>query len=212
MMHVGKVDFDPALPVHLSFDQNVLPYITMTCWQVHYDTMGVSHLRCFDEFCLEHPENTTGALCEAFMAKWASVASRAFLYGDASGNKRDTRSKQTDYSIAKQVLRPLMSNVSDRTLTHNPDVLQRREWINNILAGKYPLRIAVGEHCKNTVNDFQSVATDANGHKLKRKVRGKNGETYEDVGHCSDTADYIATTVWKKEFERFCNNRFNVSS
>lgn len=208
--HVGLVEFDPNLPVHLSFDQNVLPYVTLTCWQTFTDSAGVSHLRAFDEICLEHPRNTTGELCDEFLRRWGAVTRHVFLYGDASGNKRDTRSKETDYSIVKAKLRPFLSNTSDRTFKSNPDVLQRREWINNVFGRRYPLDIRIGENCSNTIADFQNVATDANGHKLKRKVRGPNKESYEEFGHCSDTADYIFTKVWEREFQRFCNNRFSI--
>lgn len=209
--HVGPVTIDPALPVHLSFDQNVLPYITLTCWQVQ-DISGIKTACQFDEFCLEHPKNTTEALCNAFMDKYGHTFTQAFIYGDASGNKRDTRANVTDYAIAKRVLRPLLNNRSDRTLKSNPNVVKRREWENNILNGKYAIGVLIDPGCKNSIADLVNTPTDENGHKLKKRVRGANGETFEKYGHTSDTMDYVLTTVFEREFVRYINNRFSISS
>lgn len=161
---------------------------------------------------MEHPRNNTEAACLAFMAKYGEHCKNVFLYGDASGNKRDTRGNETDYAIAKRVLRPLLNNASDRTLTSNPDVIRRREWINNILNEKYNIRIEIGSHCKNTIADLIGTPTDASGHKLKKKVRGVNGESYEQYGHTGDTLDYVCTTVFASEFKRYTNNRFGITT
>lgn len=208
--HVGPVAFDPALPVHLSFDQNVLPYNTLTCWQVRYAPDGTATLQQFDEFCLTYPGNDTEAVCGAFLAKYGAMVKQAYLYGDASGHKRDTRGRETDYSIAKRALRQMLNNSSDRTLRSNPDVLQRREWLNNVLSEKYPIRLIIGDNCANTLNDLQMTQTDANGHKLKKKV-SKDGATFEEVGHTGDTLDYCATTIFRREFDHYRNLRFGLN-
>ena len=89
-------------------------------------------------------------------------------------------------------------------------MLQRREWLNNVLGDKYPIRLLIGDNCANTLNDLQMTQTDANGHKLKKKV-SKDGATFEDVGHTGDTLDYCATTIFRREFDHYRNLRFGLS-
>ena len=55
--HVDAVSYDPALPVHLSIDSNVLPYISVTLWQIAID--GDRHdIRQIGEICAGSPDNT----------------------------------------------------------------------------------------------------------------------------------------------------------
>jgi hypothetical protein len=203
--HVVPVDFDPELPVHLSFDQNVSPYITMTCWQLAYEG-SESVLRQFDELCLSHPDNSTEVLCQRFLQKYPT-ATHAFFYGDASGHNRSTRGSETDYDIVRRVLRPLLNNHSDRTQRRNPDVLLRRAFINNVLSEKYSARLFVGENCKHSIADLHNVKLDGNGHKLKSRVKDEDGVSSEKYGHTSDTLDYIVTTIFEREYLRFISPR-----
>lgn len=203
--HTGPVEYDLAMPVHVSFDQNVVPYITATLWQVQPTSDGY-RLQAFDEFTLAHPRNTTMALCVAIREKYQSKAPQMFLYGDASGNRRDTRSSETDYTIARRELRQFLTNSSDRTERRNPPVLRRRDFINEIFQGKQPgLEIRIGAHLSKTIDDLLNLREDQNGHKLKEKAKDPHtGVSFERLGHTSDTLDYIVTGVFKREFERFC--------
>ena len=160
----------------------------------------------FDEMCLEHPRNNTPALCVAIREKYEGHSPTLFFYGDASGNRRDTRGAETDYTIVGRELKMFLVHGSDRTERRNPPVLRRRDFINDIFAGKTPgITLSIGEHCRNQVNDMLNLKEDANGHKLKEKAKDPHsGITYEKYGHCSDTLDYITTAIFRREFERFC--------
>lgn len=203
--HVGKVEFRPDLPVHVTFDQNVVPYITAGMWQV--DTSGEKALlRKFDEFCLANPNNTTERLCQAIKAKYGDAMRTVFYYGDASGHHRDTRGNGTDYEIAARELRKWLNNGSDRTDRRNPPVLQRRDFINNMLEGKTRWQILIDDGCKNTVVDLTYLKQDPNG--LKWKEKGKDemsGQVFEKYGHCSDADDYFFCKIAENDFERFCS-------
>lgn len=205
--HIGKVGFMPGSPVHITFDQNVVPYITALMWQV--DMVGDKmQLRLFDEFCLPNPDNTTERLCQAIKAKWGDSMQSVFYYGDASGHHRDTRGSATDYDIAARELRRWLHNGSDRTDRRNPPVLQRRDFINNIFEGKTRIEIVMDEGCRNTVIDMTYLKQDPNGQKWKE--RGKDdvsGQTFEKYGHTSDALDYFVCKVAESDFERFCNER-----
>jgi len=211
--HVGEVPFIEGLPVHLSFDQNVLPYLSLSCWQVYRDADGVEWARCFDRFAMRPPTSTSQAAAEAFRAKYGSRVKTAYLYGDASGNKRDTRENRSDYEIIKQVLRPFLHNTSSRVFLSNPSVRPRRTWINNILAGKYKdKRLMIDASCKEVIDDYFGTKTDVNGEKLKQVIVGENKERYQKYGHFTDTGDYFLCKVWEADFNRFANNQMGIVS
>jgi hypothetical protein len=197
--HVGRATFNPDLPIHVTFDQNVVPYITAGIWQID----GV-YLKKIDEFCLANPNNTTGKLCEAIAAKYGEQIKGLFYYGDASGHKRDTRGEATDYDIVRQKFRRYLNNHSDRTRRRNPPVIQRRDFINSILEGKTKYGIIIDERCKNTVKDLTYLKQDSNGQKHKETEKDElTGTTAQKYGHTSDADDYFLTTVLESDFARF---------
>jgi len=206
--HVRHSAPDYRYPLHLSFDQNVQPYLTLTIWQAIPKSGGME-LVAINEICPEHPDNKTERLCELFLNRYEAElrASRqtVLLYGDASGNKRDTRG-DTDYNIIKRVLRPLLSNISDRTNTFNPSVSRRRDFINEIFQGKFAnIGIFVDPKCVNLINDLTGTKQDVNGGKLKSKERNPvTGQSFEKYGHTSDTMDYFICRLLKPEFDYFC--------
>ena len=205
--HTGLVEFDPMLPVHLAFDQNVVPYITMTCHQVRYQD-GLMLISQFDEFCLSSPDNTSEALGHAFYNEYGhKMKSIAYLYGDASGNKRGTTNVMTDYDILKRALYKVLINESDRTNRSNPAVVKRRNFINNLFAEKYNVRILLdSDKCRETIKDLDKVKQDMNGHKLKeRGTDSVTGITFEKYGHCSDSLDYFYVTILEDLWLEFLN-------
>lgn len=207
-LHIREANFDPSLPVHLSFDQNVNPYITLTCWQIRKNGANL-RLEAFDEFCLPNPNNTTERLCSEFLRAYGQRISEAnqtaFFYGDSSGNKSDTRDKVTDYQIAQRVLRGILNNNSNRVQRVNPSVSKRRDFINNLFEGKViGFELAIDGRCKNLIADLTYLKQDANGAKHKEKGRNEAGVTFEKYGHTSDTMDYFVTTVLHQQFARFC--------
>lgn len=199
--HIGRAEFTPGIPVHITFDQNVVPYITACLWQV--ENVGDKwELRQFDEFCLPNPNNTTERLCEAIVAKWGGRMDSVFFYGDASGHKSDTRANVTDYEIVERVLRRWLNNGSDRTQRRNPPVLQRRDFINNMLEGKTAYRILIDEGCKNSIVDLTYVKQDKNGLKWKETAKDDvTGQTFEKYGHCFEGNTLIATRTGQRQIK-----------
>src|SRR5690606_272328 len=88
-IHVADVEYLPGVNVaHLSFDQNVVPYITLLAAQCVYTQDGTLQVRVFKEYCLKHPRNKTQDACEAFLLDNSDRVNEVFIYGDASGNRR----------------------------------------------------------------------------------------------------------------------------
>lgn len=203
-LHVRQIDFMPEnTAVHLSFDQNVRPYITMLAVQAHYLDNGTLQIRVFKEYCLEHPRNKTKALCEAFLVDYGAKVKQAFIYGDASGSKSDTRQAMSDYDIARAALAKIVSNKSMRVQRSNPEVRKRVLFLCAIFEGKIPgVEIVIDEGCTNTIADLLNVKEDANGGKLKEKVK-QDGVTFEKYGHTSDALEYVVTTIVSRQFAAF---------
>lgn len=202
--HTGDVPYLDSLPVaHLSFDQNVVPYITMIAAQVQYLDTGEMEIRVFREICLKHPRNTTRALCEAFLLEYGDRVQECFIYGDASGSKRDTREARSDYDIALNALRSKVSSRALRVQKANPEIRKRVLFLCAIFEGKVPgLRITIDRNCRNLISDLLYIKQDANGRKVKATTR-ENGVTFEQYGHTSDALEYLVTTVAEKHFRNF---------
>jgi len=204
--HSGNVPYLPDVAVHLTFDQNVVPYVTMCCWQVIKDG-NILELRQFNEFCLSNPKNSTEKVCEEFKRKYDGLVENIFYYGDPSGKKQDTRGKENDYDIVRRVLRKMLNNSSDRTTRAYPGVIKRRDFINNIFDGRYEVKIIIDrDNCPNSITDYVYLKQDRDGKKLKEIVKDKvTGQKYEKYGHTSDANDYFITKLLEPEFDQFDN-------
>jgi hypothetical protein len=188
--------------VHLTFDQNVVPYMTLLAVQVVLDGAN-AQLRVFREYCLKHPRNSTKAVCEAFIAEYGTKTGGVFIYGDASGSKRDTRAAQSDYDIAASVLRAKMSSTSNRVQRSNPEVRKRVLFLCAIFEGRVPgITIAIDKRCMNLIADLLYIKQDANGGKVKKRIT-ENGVSFEQYGHTSDALEYLVTTVFASQFRAF---------
>lgn len=203
LAHVKPVPFDPDLPIHISFDQNVVPYITATLYQVRKER-GKTIIGQFDEICLPNPRNKTSKLCLEFIKRYGSQINGLFYYGDPSGRKSDTRSDEHDYKIAERMLRKYLNNRSCRVPYVHPRVLKRKDFINNLFEGIYDkYEIEIDPRCKHSIADFEFVKEDANGKKSKKKVKdSETDKMYEKYGHTSDSFDYFVCELLKPLFSR----------
>lgn len=203
-VQVTDVPFLTNIPVaHLSFDQNVVPYITLLCAQVQYKVDGCLQIRIFKEYCLKHPRNKTQSVCEAFLLDHADRVNEVFIYGDASGNRRDTRAAISDYDIAQNVLRSKVSSRSYRVQRSNPEIRKRVLFLCAIFEGRIEgVEILIDRNCYNLINDLLYIKQDANGGKVKQTTT-ENGVRFEQYGHTSDSLEYLCTTVLEKQFHDF---------
>lgn len=202
--NTGDVPFlEEITSVHLSFDQNVVPYITMLAAQCRYAEDNTLEIRIFHEYCLKHPRNTTKSLCDTFLIDFGNSVQEVFFYGDASGNKRDTRAAISDYDIAAAALRSKISARSNRVQRSNPEVRKRVLFLCAIFEGRVPgVRLLIDRNCHNLINDLLYIKQDANGGKLKAKA-SENGVTFERYGHTSDALEYLVTKVCEQQFNAF---------
>jgi hypothetical protein len=202
-VHAADVELIENHPIHISYDFNVVPYITLTCWQIISEG-EIVWVRAFDEFCLPSPKNTTETVTREFMNKYDDKLKYGlFYYGDPTGSARDTRGRRNDYDIIRDVLKGYLNNFSKRVRYRAHPVILRRNFANKIFDERYNIRILVGRNCKKIIADFEYLKEDSEGKKLKEKVKdGNTGQTYEKYGHTSDSFDYFITEAFPKEFKR----------
>jgi phage terminase large subunit len=237
-IHSAKVEFIPGLPVHLTFDFNVLPYMTMLASQVRkfqatYDPkkrqivseiantvtivpnngtellkiVTVFQVRIFREYCLADPHNTTEHCCQYFLEGYGNYKSDVFYYGDAMGNKRQEGSgNKTEYKKVRELLARFVDDASDRTWRANPSVLQRRNFMNKILAQLeivpgLVIQIVIDSSAKETIKDFENVKLGPDG-KLKQIFHNKTtGQKYQLYGHPTDATDYLMTKLFEHYYK-----------
>ena len=198
--HVGKTQYDPNAAIHLSFDFNVNPYMTLTVWQIHEKKVEL-----IDEICLASPKNSTLSVCKEFISRYGNHTAGLFVYGDPSGKKQDTRSEKghNDYYIIQGQLKQFRPQL--RVLNLAPPVVMSAQWLNAVfLREDAGINIIIGDKCNKAIDDFQYVKESADGTMYKQKVKDPLTEvTYEKYGHISDAFRYFMCFAFAKEFQMY---------
>lgn len=194
--HVRPVAYDPAKPIHATLDFNVKPGVSLSLWQLD----GKKAYQ-FDEI----REGTTTKVCKEFKARYAGHQAGLFIYGDPAGHHEDTRTEagHNDFTIIMREL--LQFRPSKRVATIAPSVKMRGSFINAVLAAGFEgHEITIGEICYNSIDDLLYIKEDAEGLKLKQKVKDPvSGDTYEKYGHYSDAMDYFLCWIWAAAYAKY---------
>lgn len=202
LKQVDRLEYDPTIPLHISFDQNTVPYNSASIWQIKGLT-GVWYINCIDEIALQNPRNSTEEVCDEFAMRYSNHKSGIYYYGDASGKARSTMNRdfKHHYEIVEFKLRKYLVNNSDRTMIKNPSVVKRRDFVNTIFEGKLPIVIMIDESCKYLIADLMYLKQAIDGNKDKHIVTDKEtGEKYQKYGHLSDGMDYILVELFKSYY------------
>ena len=198
-VHTGVCDYDPALPVHISVDSNVLPYISCTYWQIALEG-GRKHIRQIGETCADSPNNTVRKAAKLVAKRLHEMGvDKVILHGDAStraANNIDDE-KRSFHDLFIDTLQKEGIEVEDKVSNKNPSVPMSGEFINAIFDAVLPgLQITIDENCKVSTEDYMSVQKDVNGGILKTKVKNKiTMQTYEEHGHMCLTPDTPVLTA-----------------
>ena len=208
--HVGRYEYNENYPIHITIDNNVLPYISIGFWQII--TGNVNSARQIHEIPAEEPFNTVSKASGAAVTFLNDIGhkDKIFLYGDVStksGNTIDD-DKLSFFDKFKAGLEKSFV-VEERMPKTNPSVAMSGEFINAIYAGVVKsINIGIDESCKVSINDYSRVKKDVNGAILKQRIKNKEtGQTYEQYGHFSDTKRYFITEAFNKEYTKFSLRR-----
>lgn len=208
--HTGECKYSPNLALHVSVDNNVLPYISYTFWQIEYG--DCIKIRQVDEIAAESPHNTARKSALLVAAKLREMGvDRIYLHGDASTRNANTidDQKRSFLDLVISTLQAEGIEVIDCVGKQNPSVPMSGEFINAIFDNIVPdIQIIIGENCKVSIEDYISVQKDENGAILKTKVKNKiTMQTYEEHGHLSDTFRYVICDLIREQFLSFSNRR-----
>ena len=210
--HTKAVKYDTDYPIHISVDNNVLPYISVSLWQC-VSADDLQQVRQIDEICAESPNNTVkrSAKLVANRLRELRYFDKLYLHGDASTRAANTidDEKRSWLDLFIYTLEGEGIDVVDCVGNKNPSVAMTGEFINAIFDGSVDgLNIAIGDECRNSIDDYLSVQKDVNGAILKTKIKNKvTNQTYEEHGHLSDTFRYLIADVWKEQYTIFSNRR-----
>lgn len=195
--HVAEVKYKPELPIHISWDDNVNPYLPCGVFQIEG-----KEVRMIDEIAGVTPNNTIKAVCNEIIRKYQGHASGMFVYGDATAQKEDTKLEK-GYNFFRLIadnlkqFRPTM-----RVSKSNPSVVMRGMWINTVLEKNHGgIKFIIDSNCKKTINDFVLLKEAADGTKLKEmETDPKTKVKYQKVGHFTDLTDYLLCTAFAADF------------
>jgi PBSX family phage terminase large subunit len=195
--------YDPDIPLRLTFDFNVKPYMTLCIHQM----VGMRSTQ-IDEMCLPTPNNKTEAVCRKFISKYKEVhKSSVYVYGDPSGVQEDTRTEKgfNDFVIIQRELYNAGFKVIMQYEKKAPPVHMRGLFINEVFANNYDgIELFISEVCFNTISDYTMLKEAADGTKSKIKVKDIETKiTYEKYGHTSDANDYLYCVIFYSSFVKY---------
>lgn len=198
--NISEVYYDGSLPIRLSVDNNVLPYISIGFWQLRGDTLTQFH-----EIAAEEPDNTVtkaAQLVEQYLRK-IGYRNILIIHADASTTARNTIDEKKQSFIDKfaDVLLKAGFKIKLSLPKKNPSVSLSCEFVNKLL---YDRRMIISHTCKKSILDYLNAKRDSNGGMVKKRVRdAKTGQSYEQWGHFTDTLRYVGVYAFSQEYVDF---------
>lgn len=186
----GKFPFNPELPIHISMDSNVLPYVTATFFQKEYKPDDVQQVTQIDELPIESPNNSARKAAKVIAKRLREYHydGKVYLHGDASGKAANTidENNRSFFDLVIDELEHEGFEVEDCIGNKNPSVATTGEFINAVWDGRVPgVAIRIDNNCTVSIDDYQAVQKDENGAIAKMKVTNPvTKQKYEAHGHC----------------------------
>lgn len=200
--HVRKIEYNPELPLHISFDENVNPYFPCCIFQI--DGKKIYLLK---EILGVNPNNTVDWLTREILRvcrQWNHTGG-VFVYGDATSQKDDVKiEKGYDlYRLICEALAPLRP--IRRVNTSNPSVVMAGQFFNQIFFDNFNgIEFFIDESQKKSIDDFSYTKEASDGRKDKKTVKDpKTGVTYQPYGHISDLSTYLLTQAFASDYSLF---------
>lgn len=195
--HVSVCRYDPDLPLHISWDDNVNPYLPCGIFQIKGKEIRMIH-----EIAGVNPNNTISAVCNEIIREFQGHKSGMFVYGDATAQKEDTKMEKGHnfYRLITEKLAQFKPTL--RVLKSNPSVAMRGQWINTVLEKNIGgIKVLIDEKCTHTINDFVLIKEAPDGSKAKdMETDSKTKVRYQKVGHFTDLFDYIMVSAFANDY------------
>lgn len=203
-IHVKPTSFIQDKPTHITFDFNVVPYMAASLWQIFRDNerawrnkKGVWVVRGLKEIALRSPKNNTEDVCDELLENYEKYLNPGVvLYGDATGRRKDTRSKKTDWSIIENKLYDYIIDI--RVPKSNPVPSDKNTFMNRMFHGSFPIECEINPEMKLLIEDLTHCLEDGERKKLKSRVKDPVSKVLvEKFGHFTDGMDYLFMQAFK---------------
>lgn len=208
--HLKEKVYDPLKPIVLSFDFNVVPYMTSLTFQIDYEKKELYVL----EENLGRPEdkeNNTPKLAEKVSRKYLAERHMGGIVvtGDPAGLQRSTQTEgeTNNFSIIMSHLHPSL-HATKNVMAKQPPQSPRLNFINKGFGGDLNgWKFLVDLRCRRLTEDFIYQRKNEDGTKEKKKIMDPNlGVKYEKYGHCSDAFDYGVCLLLSEQWRKFQAN------
>jgi PBSX family phage terminase large subunit len=209
----GKFPFNPELPIHISMDSNVLPYVTATFFQKEYKPDDYQQVTQIDELPIESPNNSARKAAKVIAKRLReyNYTEKVYLHGDASGKAANTidSENRSFFDLVIDELEKEGFDVVDNIGSKNPSVATTGEFINAVWDGRVPnVAIRIDNDCSVSIDDYQAVQKDENGAIAKTKVTNPvTKQKYEAHGHITDTLRYAVHDLLRQQYTEFSMGR-----
>lgn len=210
--HVKAVRYVPGVPVHVTVDNNVNPYVTVAPWQLQgMEVCQVHELPC------KSPDNTATKAANK-LCDWLDKIGYAdvlFVYGDPSANAKSTTDDEGKSFFQKffEAVHKRGYKTSNRVIVSHPSVTLSAAFINEIYEHGYNgYTIAISDTCTTSIDDYATVKEAPDGTMQKVTIKDKETKvSYEPHGHFSDTKRYLFVRLLEKEWDAYRNKRKGIS-
>jgi hypothetical protein len=181
LKNLAGSEADAMLPLRWALDFNVDPM----CSVVAQIRGGVVHV--IDEFVMRR--TTTPEACDQFIERYPRHQAGIFIYGDASGSRRQTTG-HSDFEMVREALsRSGHKQVSYKIPRGNPEVRERVNLVNAMLqSAKGETRLIINPKCKELILDLEQVI-----YKPGSSVVDKDRDPRRT--HLSDALGYL---IWQE--------------
>lgn len=205
--NLKEMVYNPLLPIIVSWDFNVSPYMGTLSLQIDYTNKKIYVL----EETLGRPEdkeNNTPKLSQKIKDKYLTEKHLGglFITGDPAGQARSTQTEDgvNNYTIILSNLNSAILRAQKKLLDKQPAHLARLEFVNSLFEGYDGWEILIDIRCRRFIEDLVYQRKNADGTKNKSKVTDpKSGIKYEKYGHLSDCFDYALCLFVKDSWNKF---------
>ena len=191
--HIFDNNIDPNLPLHISFDENYIPYLTLLITQIKNNVVKV-----IDEITI--PDKNLEEVCNEFLFRYSQHTSGLFIHGDSTSMKRDVKlDKNTNFYT---LIMTYLSKMNPVLLVpkSNPNVAPRTGFINKCFFND-TVKIEIHSKCLNLINDLKGVKRNSEGGKDKKTITNhRTNSTYQEFGHTSDALEYLICQSFQNEY------------
>lgn len=205
--------YDPEKTLHLTFDENVNPYMTLDIWQGDTEAKTAGQI---DEICLADPHNTLKHTIAEFVRRYPNNGLTLFIYGDATSKKADVKLEKgvNFFVLIENQLIERGYTVVRKVPAANPNVDLRCNWMNAVFGEQLDgITLTISDKCTKTIDDYKYLKQASDGSKLKEKEKHPvTGIPFEKYGHNTDANDYFLTQFFYNSFSNFGRTKSQVKA